>query len=70
MLLRFGAWLKCCFTSTDTVGLLGTEYQDVHLDFHTAPELRGGGGGDGGRSAWYKQYIGTLPPPPASVINV
>ena len=32
-------WLKCCFTSTETVGLLGTEAHDVHLDFHTAPEL-------------------------------
>ena len=32
-------WLKCCFTSTETVGLLGTEVQDVHLDFHTAPDL-------------------------------
>ena len=31
--------LKCCFTSTQTVGLLGTGAQDVHLDFHTAPEL-------------------------------
>ena len=31
--------LKCCFTSTETVGLLGTGAQDVHLDFHTAPEL-------------------------------
>ena len=32
--------LKCCFTSTQTVGLLGTgEPQDVHLDFHTPPEL-------------------------------
>ena len=30
---------KCCFTSTETVGLLGTGAQDVHLDFHTAPEL-------------------------------
>ena len=30
--------LKCsCFTSTETVGLLGTGAQDVHLDFHTAP---------------------------------
>ena len=27
-------WLKCCFTSTETVGLLGTGAQDVHLDFH------------------------------------
>ena len=35
-------WLKCCFTSTETVGLLGTGVQDVHLDFHTAPELCGG----------------------------
>ena len=34
-------WLaECCFTSTETVGLLGTEAQDGHLDFHTAPELR------------------------------
>ena len=32
-------WLKCCFTSAETVGLLGTGAQDVHLDFHTAPEL-------------------------------
>ena len=32
--------LKCCFTSTETVGLLGTGAQDVHIDFHTAPELR------------------------------
>ena len=31
--------LKCCFTSTETVGLLGTGTQDGHLDFHTAPEL-------------------------------
>ena len=35
-------WLKCCFTSTETVGLLGTGAQNVHLDFHTAPELCGG----------------------------
>ena len=31
--------LKCCFTSTETVGLLGTGAQDSHLDFHTAPEF-------------------------------
>ena len=31
--------LKCCFTSTETVGLLGMGALDVHLDFHTAPEL-------------------------------
>ena len=41
-----GGWLvECCFTSTETVGLLGTGAEDVHLDFHTAPELGGGGGG-------------------------
>ena len=32
-------WLKCCFTSTETVVLLGTGAQDVHLDFHTAPQF-------------------------------
>ena len=32
-------FVECCFTSTETVGLLGTGAQDVHLDFHTAPEL-------------------------------
>ena len=31
--------LKCCFTSSETVGLLGTGAQDGYLDFHTAPEL-------------------------------
>ena len=31
--------LKCCFTSTETVGLLGTGAQDVHLNIHTVPEL-------------------------------
>ena len=30
---------KCCFGSRETVGLLGTESQDVHLHFHTASEL-------------------------------
>ena len=30
---------KCCFTTTETVGLLGTGAQDVHLDFHTIPEF-------------------------------
>ena len=34
-----GTGLKCCLTSTETVGLLGTGAQDVHLGFHTAPEL-------------------------------
>ena len=31
--------LKCCFMSTETVGLSGTGVQDGHLDCHTAPEL-------------------------------
>ena len=31
--------LKCCFTSTETLGFLGTGAQDGNLDFHTAPEL-------------------------------
>ena len=35
------AEVKCCFTPTETVGLLGTGAQDDHLDFHTAPELCG-----------------------------
>ena len=30
---------ECCFTSTETIGLLGTGAQDGHLDFHAAPEL-------------------------------
>ena len=31
---------ECCFTFTETVGLLGTGAQDAHLDFHTfTPEL-------------------------------
>ena len=30
----------CRFTSTETVGLLGTGAQDGHLDFRTAPESR------------------------------
>ena len=34
--------VQCCFTSTETVGLLGKGAQDGHLDFHTAPELRTG----------------------------
>ena len=37
--VEFAVLLKCCFTSTGTVGLLGTGAQDGHLDFHTAPEL-------------------------------
>ena len=37
--IGINSWLKCCFTSTETIGLLGTGTLDVHLDFHTAPEL-------------------------------
>ena len=32
-------WSTCCFTSTETLGWLGTGGQDGHLDSHTAPEL-------------------------------
>ena len=32
--------VQCCFTFTETEGLLGTGAQDVHLDFHTAPERK------------------------------
>ena len=31
--------VACFFTSTETVGLLGTGAQDGHLDFHTDSEL-------------------------------
>ena len=31
--------LKSCFTSAETVRLLGTGAQDGHLDFHTTPEF-------------------------------
>ena len=38
--LRIGAFIvQCCFTYTETVGLIGTGTQDGHLDFHTALEL-------------------------------
>ena len=36
---RITMLMKCYFTSTEIVGLLGTGAQDGHLDFHTAPEL-------------------------------
>ena len=36
-----GFLVECCFPSTETVGLLGTGAQDVHLDFHTDHELCG-----------------------------
>ena len=34
-------WLSVCFSSTETVGFLGTAAQDGHLDFYTVPELLG-----------------------------
>ena len=37
--LSHSSRVQCCFTSTETVGLLGTGAQDGHLDFHTPPEL-------------------------------
>ena len=30
--------VECYFTSTETVGLLGTGAQDGHLNFHTASD--------------------------------
>ena len=37
--ITVGYWLKCRLTSPETVRLLGTGAQDVHLDFHTAAEF-------------------------------
>ena len=37
--METGPMVEICFTSIETVGLLGTGAQDGHLDFHTAPEL-------------------------------
>ena len=34
--------VECCFTSAETVGLLGTGAQDGRLDFHTASSLSSG----------------------------
>ena len=31
--------VECCFTSTETLGLLGMGARDSHLNFHTAPQL-------------------------------
>ena len=31
--------VECCYTSTETVGVLGTRAQDGHLNFYTAPEI-------------------------------
>ena len=42
--------LKCCFTSTETVGM---EAQDIHLNFHTAPELWGPMLGEGALQIFY-----------------
>ena len=40
---KIAEWLvECCFTSAETIGLLGTGAQDGRLDFHTAPEPWGG----------------------------
>ena len=43
-----GGDAECCFTSTATLGLLGTGAQDGHLDSHTAPEFGGWRGKGGG----------------------
>ena len=48
LLLVLVGWLKCCFMSTETVGLLGTGSQDVHFDFHILLSSVGVGGGCGG----------------------
>ena len=34
--LGWRSLVGCCFTSAETVGLLGTGAQDGHLDFHAA----------------------------------
>ena len=34
--LSHSSRVQCCFTSTETVGLLGTGARDGHLDFHTS----------------------------------
>ena len=39
MVARLKVGLKCCFTSKETVALLGTGAKDGHLDSHTSPEL-------------------------------
>ena len=38
--------VECCFTSTETVDLLGMGAQDGRLDFHTAPAL-----------CWWSMYV-------------
>ena len=39
---REGRWLaECCFTSIETIRLIGTGAQHGHLDFHTARESKG-----------------------------
>ena len=62
--------VECCFTSTETVGLLGTGAQDGYLDFHTEllnsrwgwRRLRreragGGGGGERERGNWFLTLV-------------
>ena len=44
--------LKCCFTSTETIGLLGTGAQDGHLDFHGGGLVEGVGWRVGLRLGW------------------
>ena len=39
IMIRMRMTVECYFTSTETVGVLGTGAQDVQLDFRTAPEL-------------------------------
>ena len=36
---NYAFMVECCFTSTETVGLLGTGAQDGHLHFHTLVEV-------------------------------
>ena len=44
--------VTCCFTSTETVGLLGTGAQDGRLDFHTPPS-------SDPTSAWLSDFLTT-----------
>ena len=60
--------VECCFTSTETIGLLGTGAQDSHLDFHTAPELCGGVEGGGGDIIQAYLIGATLSPPEFALI--
>ena len=62
-------WLRCCFTSTKTVGLLGTGAQDVHLDFHTAPGLWGNRQHTGYNSNRSRHTAGTECPVHLQAVN-